>query len=773
MRSYKINATLRMGTILLVVSWCFCTSLKAQSWVHAGPYGGSVTALTVDPADTGIVYAGTYGAGVYKSTDGGQNWAPITNGFSTWKDSTVGSPTLSSWWSGDYCPVTLLRIIPQSPAHIYAGTAGGGIVQSEDAGKTWISSSQGLPDSATVSALWLNPRNPAELFCGLRYPHGGLYHSTEGGVNWSLIDGVPSGSTYDITTITHVPETPDTLYVGVSSAGELAFAWGLLRSTDGGQSWDTLSQDYSFYDLQIDLSNSENLWSVVHTSFLQWLLGHSNDGGGTWEFYPNMTDPWEPVLGLYADPAWNLYAIHGLGNPIRKSMDHGATWAPVAEAMPFYPLSVFPGTGPNIAGHTLDLNIVFFGSEVGVYRSDDGGQTVRLQENGMINTYISDVEVNPQNPSIIYAGGGQGFWKSEDGGESWLRLSTSSVNAIAIDPHHPDTVFWGGIGGLMRSYDGGDTQVTIREGIITALEIHPDSANILYVGIYRSTLLKTTDYGDSWYETYHNPTWSLWINDIDINRANPAYVYMAGASSGPDAIYYSKDAGDSWQELSAPGVTISIMSHTINPDRIYVATKKGVFVSTDGGTSFNDISGQVSASQMSTIVLDPEEPSHLLLGTKDQGVFVSADAGGTWSRLAGPYNPRITDLHFIPDDNHLYLGTHGGGVWRGDDISLGIKKPDKPPLPERIYLYSAYPNPFNAHTVLPFHIPHCTPVKVAIYSITGRMIKIFPEKMYSIGEHQITWDGTTANGVMVPSGVYMIRVQSGPAAVSRKLTLLK
>ncbi len=766
-----------------ILSFIFlCAGISAQTWINNGPFGGYITALIIDPADTNIVYAGTYGGGMFKSVNGAQSWEPMNNGFPTWEDSTIVGPPLASWWSGDFYPVTSLRIHPQAPGHVYAGTAGGGIAQSFNGGESWAPTNEGLPDSAIVMDLWLHPDSISILFCGLEYPNGGLYKSADGGQNWTLVPGVPSGRTYRLTTINHEPGNPSTLYAGVTSAGDSVFAWGLLRSRDGGQTWETVSDEYSYYNLQVDPDNPQKLWSVVHTGFLQWFLGHSTDGGSAWTFYPDMTNPIDPVLGLYADSFWNLYAIHGNGNPMRKSVDHGETWVPVAEDMPFYPLGVLPGTGPNTATNPLDRNTLFIGSEAGVYRSDDGGRTVRLQEDQMINTYINDVEVSPQNTAIVYAGGRQGLWKSLDGGESWRRLNTDQVNAIAVDPDHPDTVYWGGGDlGLIRSYNGGETGAKINGGRITALEIHPDSANILFAGTYPSTLYKSTDYGNTWIKSFStNPPIgsSFRIKDIEINKAETRIMYF-----GVDwnwevhGLYKSTNSGTTWEKISDPGQIVSISNHPNNPDILYVAIREypidNIQATYDGGKNFKAIADDINAIRMSKIFINPENPKHLLLGTMDQGVFISTNAGMSWESVPGPYDPRINDIYYTHKTGRIYVGTNGSGVSVGDRSVLAIDDANKPSVPESFYLYPAYPNPFNPRTTLTVRLPNAVPIEITIFDITGKVVKKFSRQSFTRGTHKVHWDGKSDTGRLVHSGVYFVRLKSSGATMARKITLLK
>jgi len=751
----------------------FVMILKAQIWTNNGPFGGYTTTITVDPMDTNIVYVGTREAGIFRSLDGGKSWSPINNGLPTKIDTVVNLPPSSSWWFGYYYPITLIRINPQDPSEIFVGTSGKGLFYSNNYGNNWQERNNGLPNSSAIRELWINPIDPKNMFCGMN----GLYRSSNGGLSWTLVDSVPSGD-YWITTISNEPGNPSTIYVGFSSHGQPEISWGLLKSTDNGNNWQALVQNtVSFYNLYVDPDSINNLWSIVYTNFLDWMLAYSKDGGYNWvSYFGLIRNPWYEVMFLYADVNFNLYIANGYQpSRIYKSTDHGRTWSFINQIFPF---QFGPGSGPKMTVNPLNTNVLYFATELGVFSSNDGGYTAHLKENGMINSYISDVEVNPKDPSILYAGGQYGLWKSVDGGESWFRLGTYSVTSLAIDPQYPDTVYWGG-NGLMRSYDGGNTWEDIGGkfiGTITAIEVHPDSTNILFVGVYPSRLYKSSDWGNNWSLSYSPPHGSFWIEDIAIDPSNTQIIYFGAINNSlVKGFYKSIDGGISWSRMSNLDEVKSIAIHPYNSDTIYVTTKNKIMVSFNGGFSFHEIGQEITSKFMSKIIIDSFNPMNLFAGTKDKGVFYTTNSGQTWHSLPGYYNLRITDMYYLPRDNQIFLATNGAGCWRGDNIVLKLKQSNeyKFPLSQTIHLLPAYPNPFNSTCSIRFELPKAESVRLEIYNVRGKRVRLILKGKKPAGRYSYVWNGRSDDNRQLPSGVYFVVLQTNHFQKVQKLLLIK
>lgn len=748
-------------------------SLFAQNfkWTNNGPFGGNITALAIDPIDTNIVYAGTYGHGIFRSEDGGRSWKQKSNGLPVWPEPIVGSPSSPNWWFGDYYPITTIRIDPLQPPRLWVGTDGGGVAYSLNRGEKWVIANEGLPDSATIRVLLPFRNNPSSFFAGTGHPTGGLFKSSDGGLHWTLVDSIPHGGFYFITTIAQHPDSENVFYVGSADK--------LFKSSDSGNSWELLSRFLPAYDLAIDPDNPQKMWAVMTTHFFDNLLFTSEDGGHQWKWYRDLPG----AGGFYVDAFWNFYVPLGRPAPVYKSVDRGKTWEAIATDLPEAPINL--GSGPNIAVNPLNASSVYFGTFISIYHSPDGGKSVARQDKGLLNTYINAVVVHPYNPSIIYAGEDWGLWKSSDAGASWTLINTEIIEAIAIDPQHPDTIYWAGGGrtsssaSAMRSFDGGVSWTRISDfigGAKTAIAVRPDSTNIIFLAAYPSQLYKSTDRGQNWKLVFdeHAP---LWIETIVFDSTNPNTAYFGTARNEmAHGIYKTSEGGDAWSALSDPGQVVALAVHPTNSDMLYAATTADVLISENGGQDFRSIKGLISAQRMSDIVLDPSNPERLFLGARDQGIFYSENAGASWQQVKGLGDPRVTSLALSSDSSRwLFAGTHGSGVWAVEDISTAVVTPreEQGYFPEDFEIKPAYPNPFNPATTICYQLFRQGQVRLKIYTVLGKEVRTLVNKYQTEDKYTVRWDGTDAEGRKVAAGVYIAMMKSRNATKGIKLLFLK
>lgn len=743
----------------------FATESKSQSWTNNGPYGGYIVSILADPVDTNIVYAGAYGGGIFKSIDGGESWNAINNGLPVRTDTSV----FRDWKYGDYFPIINLHINPQNHENIYAGTLGAGLVQSSDGGMTWEQTNTGFPSVVTIDDISINPNDPLEIFAGVEdveYDSSGLFLSRDGGFNWQLVDSIPSGP-YWYPAISHVPGRPDSIYVAVMD-------WiGLLRSPNGGIDWDTIGSG-QVLEVVLNPFDIETIWTIK-SSILDYHSFISYDEGKTWKNLApdsNTSPQGQIIMGIFADSEWNMYMLkEWAGNELWKSVDSGSNWTLLTDDLTLFHKGFWSG---NFA-KALDINPLntrkfYIGTKRGVLRSINGGETFTLKNEGMINSYINAVEAHPNNPSIVYAGGDQGFWKSLDNGVNWDQLSDSEVNFINIDPKNPDTLYWGGDDYLYRSYDAGLTKNVIDStgAYFITFEIHPDSSNIIYAGKSPSILKKSEDYGDTWTEIF-KLTASFSILDIALDKKDLDIIYISTGSS----LYRSLDRGEIWERVNALRIS-SIALDPDDPNIIYMAGRDEVYRSEDGGLSYESIKGNIRSSRFTKIALNPYNSSQLILGSADNGIYISETNGDRWDKIPGDYNVRTKSFKYLPDVDQLFVATQGGGVWRANDFQIiGVESEPVVVLPDQIRLNSAYPNPFNATTTISFQLPSTLPARLSIYSVDGRRVKQFPQRIYDEGTNTIRWDGKNNKGAELPSGIYFVQLKVEKFSRVQKITLLK
>ena len=756
---------------LLILFLIVIVNLNTQEWNRNGPYSAHVISLAIAPSDTSVIYVGTYCDGVYKSTDAAETWLHCSiENLPTWEDSLNNSPTLPCWWFGDYYPIQSIAIDPTNAEHLGIGTGGRGLFESNDGGISWQQANETLPDSLFVDYIHINEDNPDELFIGakpqfvgppLPLTNGGLYHTINGGNNWELIEYVPHGDTYHITFITNEPGNEEHLYVGIGSAGEPSFSWGIMESTDGGNEWQIISDEYTFYDLSINPENNLNMWCIIITGYMDILLASSIDGGYTW--IPNY-ELWQ--TSLYADIEYNLYVAEGFENTIagnvKKSSDNGNNWE--------YIDTLCAGRGVSLRNRCEanrdNTNNIYFGTYCGIYKSNDGGLNCRLTNSGIYNSYIKEIESHPYNPNIVYAGGYQGLWKSTDGCISWQQENEESISSVKYDPQHPDTLYYGGQN-LMRSFDGGLTFEDIRQdviGNILDISINPQDTNILYiVSIYYGIrVYKTENYGDTW-NLIHGGSADYPMVTIDPNYPDTLYF----------ADYRSVDGGNSWEHFVSSYEIIGI--HPQNSNTIYYSNRNTLKVSYDWGATFQILdtytNWTVPVPAIGNLVFDENNPDNMFYCTPNDGIHYSTDAGENWFVLEGNYENRTLDFIPVLDENKVYIATHGDGVWIGEDISLSVEDSI---LPEIIHIsLQNYPNPFNPTTTISFSIPEDNKVELSIYNVKGQKVKTLANDQYLQGDHSVTWKGSDENNQSVASGIYFYKLKSGEVEVSKKMLLLK
>ena len=246
--------SLACPTVLNLVVICLMVLLTigridagVNQWTSHGPEGEYVQALAIDPQTPTTLYAGTSGAGVFKSSNGGQSWSAINAG--------LGDPFVNA-----------LAIDPQTPTTLYAGTSGG-VLKSSNGGQSWSAVNTGL-GLFDVQALAIDPQTPTTLYAGTS--GAGVFKSSNGGQSWSAINAGLGDPFVSVLAID--PQTPTTLYARASG--------GIFKSSNGGQSWSAINAglDNRFVSaLAIDPQTPTTLYAGTDSLVLK-----SSNGGQSW-----------------------------------------------------------------------------------------------------------------------------------------------------------------------------------------------------------------------------------------------------------------------------------------------------------------------------------------------------------------------------------------------------------------------------------------------------------------------------------------------------------
>ena len=260
-----------------------------NQWTTNGPAGLVVQALVINPKIPKIIYAGTNGGGVFRSTDGGETWNAMNTGLT---DLRVNALAIAPWiskilyagteggvfrsidggvnWSKaglDNEYVNTLAIAPTIPATLYAGTLESGVLKSTNWGVSWRAVNNGLTNKF-INALTVYPKTPTTIYAGTN--GNSVFKSTDGGASWNST-GLTSPF---VNTLAIDPKTPTTLYAGTEGGG-------VFKSTDGGATWNAMSsglESLIINTLAIDPKNPATLYAGTEGGG----VFKSTDGGANW-----------------------------------------------------------------------------------------------------------------------------------------------------------------------------------------------------------------------------------------------------------------------------------------------------------------------------------------------------------------------------------------------------------------------------------------------------------------------------------------------------------
>jgi photosystem II stability/assembly factor-like uncharacterized protein len=433
------HPTLFNVAFLLTASGLRRTLDGGQSWE---PYGTGLPGafdgpqLAISGPNPQVLMAGSLFHGVYRSLDGGLTWAPMP------------SPPFLYVSGIDADPATSGRFLWRPPTF--------GLAVTDDDGETWSRIDPLSTENVVVSAF--DPTTPGAVVAGLSHEHlaGQIFRTDDLGETWSRLpaDGLSGGPVSSI--VTHPTQT------GIAYA---ASPVGVHRTDDGGASWTTLSAISGSVKLLIDRTNPRRLWSTTHQG-----ARRSTDGGFTWETASSGLPSFEPPRDIEQAPSLPDTLYIAMQNAVYKSANAGVTWNPVG---PF----PFPLTLNAVAVDPIDPAILYAGGfgfpDPALYRSDDGGASWHPVAGAVA---ISDVLVDPTNPSIVYSRDFERLWKSTDRGMSFSPLPPwsppgSSGLELLMDPTDSSVLYTPGFAGVFRSPDGGQNwHLLAIEFLATALE---------------------------------------------------------------------------------------------------------------------------------------------------------------------------------------------------------------------------------------------------------------------------------------------------------------
>ena len=470
-----------------------------------------------------VVYAGTLGAGVLKSTDGGNTWQPSNTGL------TIRL-------------VRALAIDPSNANVLYAGTTAG-LFKSVDAGASWTSS--GLVD-ADIRALVIDPETSNTVYAGTDF---GVFKSVNAGATWSPMS---AGITMrDIRALAINPNNPQTLYAG--AGGGLSGGPGaVFKTTNGGELWaNTGLAAPDVRAVAIDPEAGE----TVYVGGLSSNVLKTIDGGATWTASSTGLIN-AAVLSLSINPDTPSTVYAGTNDGVVKTIDAGATWAVVNTRLTntFVFALALDRTTPTTLYAGMDQPEIF--------KTTDGAESWTLKNSGLTSfVSVQAVAIDGVTPSIIYAGlSGGGVFKSTDSGESWSAanagLTHPVVQALATDPATAGIIYAGTAGGVFKSVNGAAIWTKTPLAVnVSAIAVDPVTTKILYTATPIAGVFKSEDAGESWSEINTGLPPGSTALALAIDPGTPTTVYVGIQGAG---VFKSLDGGAHWSAVNTGLTNIAI-----------------------------------------------------------------------------------------------------------------------------------------------------------------------------------------------------------------------
>ena len=704
-------------------------SLEAFKFRNIGPafLSGRIADIAVHPDNDNVWYVAVGSGGVWKTENSGTTWSPIFDDQASYSTGCI-------------------TIDPNDPARIWVGSGenvggrhvgyGDGVYLSPDSGATW--KNMGLKNSEHISKIVVHPNNSDVVWVASQGPlwkkggERGVYKTTNGGKNWKRVLG--NSEWTGATDLLIDPNDPQILYAATWDRHRTVAAYmgggpgsGIHRSTDGGETWEKLSNglpksNMGKIGLALSPQKSNVVYAAIELDRTQGGVYRSADGGSSWS---KMSDTVSGGTGphyyqeLYASPH-KFDRLYLMNVRVLTSEDGGKSFTQLKEEK------------KHSDNHALifkkdDPNYLMIGTDAGIYESFDLAQNWRYIKNLPLTQFYK-VAVNNAEPFYSIFGGTQdngsvGGPSATDEREGiankhWYKTLFADGHQSATDPVHDDIIY-------AETQQGGLHRVDLTSGEPVMIQpqaqegdpyerfnwdapilVSPHNPAHLYFASYR--VWKSESRGDDWepisgdltrneerielpimgrQQSWDNP-WDVGAmsnyNSITSLSESPVKEGVLFAGTDDGHIQISQNGGQQWNQIPVTKLGLpnrsfvnDIKADLFDSNTVYVVLdnhKEGdfnpyIYKSTDLGVSWKSISSNLPKRTLVWRIVQDHVNKNLLFAATEFGVYVSLNAGTAWQKLPGTPTLPFRDLTIQKRENDLVAASFGRGFYVLDDYS--------------------------------------------------------------------------------------------------------
>ena len=670
---------------------------EIRQWEVTGPWGGDVRALVASPDDSNLLYLGTGDGQIFRSIDGGRTWRRLKPGLDK-RGLSVDS----------------IVIDPRNSKVVYVGVwpvgrdQEGGVFKTEDGGEHWK-----LLDGTrkmSVRSFAIAPSNSNFLIAGSANDDlnlNGVFRSTDAGTTWERISPVGDKEIHNIESAAIDPRNTNIIYIGT---------WHLpWKTTDGGASWKQagnqiagMINDSDIFGISVDAAKP----NLVYVNACSGIF-RSVNAGEKWVKLPGIPFSARRTYTLLPHPSEPNTIFAGTSEGLWRSKDGGKRWMLLtSKTMVVRSIVVTPDKPRRVLIATDDF---------GIRISDNLGDDFVDSNTGFIHRHILAIQPDISErgrilASVFHDGSGGSVFISSDGGESWQPsshgMSGRDVFAFYQLPDQPNVIYAGTNNGIFRSSDRGASwsyigaepvqkEVPVKKRPAPArrragaTELSVGRYQTVPVSKHRTSPQKKKSAVSSKKPVQKQPAKSepLSGNSVELTRQVDditGFVDNEGRhgllAATMDGLYRTLDETRGWERVSIDGYesggrVFSVATHKDTPLKIFAGTKQGLYISNDGGQSWEHADRGPNDMYVKAIAQDPREASLVVIGT-NQFIFRSTNGGRTWVRRGGGLpsgdftsvviNPTNPDEVMAADYSHggVYRSIDKGYTWERIDSEL-------------------------------------------------------------------------------------------------------